>query len=122
MCSSCRAGYGNGAALAAQGYTTIIPTKTYVSEITYSDFMLWRCYSERKFMDALRTIAIDNQGTTLADKVKTADDVRKLANYADTRQDIAKWNVNLKNLLGNIRFTPEEQQQASCKFAFSNNS
>lgn len=117
MCSSCAARYGSMQALVNQGSVTVIPSP--ISDATYSDFMLYKCLSEKKFYDALRTVK-EEGGMTLADKVKTSDHIRKLAAYADRGEDLKKWNVNLKTLLGNIKFSPEERAKTSCQIAFSN--
>lgn len=117
MCSSCAARYANRQALIDQGSIIIIPSPTV--DATYSDFMTYRCLSEVKFLNVLRTIKEDGD-TTLADRVKTEDDVRKLAGYADRGEDLAKWNVSLKTLLGSIRFSPAERAKTSCQIAFSN--
>lgn len=118
MCGSCAMRVANSSVLVEQGYTTIIPSQEFVSDATYQDFMLWRCMSESKFKNALATVRIDDK-TTLADKVKTAQDVRKLATYADNGQDMAKWSVSLKSLLGSIKFSNKELNKAECNIAFS---
>lgn len=118
MCSLCSMRYGSGPALIAQGFTTIVPAQEFVDDETYQDFMLYRCASESKFLDALRTIKIDNT-TTLADKVDTAEAVRKLATYADNGEDVKKWGVDLKKLLGSIRLTEKEKNKVECTMAFS---
>lgn len=117
MCSSCAARYANRQALMAQGSVTVIPSPTVYA--TYSDFMTYRCLSESKFLNALRTVKEEGDAT-LADRIKTDEDVRKLAGYADRGEDLKKWNVSLKALLGSIEFSPSERAKTSCQIAFSN--
>ena len=119
MCA-CKFRRGNADILATQGFTTLIPSSSFLSGNTYYDFLFYRCISESKWNNALSTIRIDNN-TTLSDKIKTDEDVKKLATYADNGQDVAKWNVRIKDLLGSITFEPSELENASCKrVAFSN--
>lgn len=113
------AGYGNRLMLATQGYTTIIPAQDFISDVTYQDFMMYRCVNESKFLKALSNVKIDDS-TTLADKVKTPEDVRKLSAYADNGQDILKWNVSIKDLLGSIEFNSKEKSNVKCQIGFSN--
>lgn len=81
--------------------------------------MLYRCMNEKKFSDALATVRIDNT-TTLRDKIRTREDIRKLAYYADNGIDMQKWRVNIKNLLKSISFDQAELDNAKCRVAFSN--
>lgn len=110
--------YASSYSLSNQGVSTIIPAKQFVSDVTYQDFMMYRCISESKFLNALRTIKIDNN-KTLADNIKTAQDVRKLAYYADSGIGFQKWNVDLKKLLGSIKFDDNEINKAECQIGFS---
>lgn len=116
MCSSCAARYSSRETLVNQGYVTIIPSP--ISESTYSDFMLYKCLNEEKFYNALRTVQ-EEGGATLADKIRTSDDVKKLAGYADRKEDMVKWNVDIKKLLGSIKFTRAEQAKTQCQIAFN---
>lgn len=118
MCA-CAFKNGNRSVLMNQGFSTIISGSSFANANTYADFMFYRCVSEGKFLDALNTIQIDKD-TTLGQKVKTQEDVKRLSNMADTGEDIKKWNINLKSLLGSIKFDQSELDNASCKIAFSN--
>lgn len=111
--------YGSAKALVSQGFTTIVPAQEFVTDETYQDFMLWRCTSEAKFLKALSTVKIDDK-TTLADEIKTAEHVRKLATYSDSKEDKVKWGVSIKSLLGSIRFDDNELKKAECQIGFSN--
>ena len=81
--------------------------------------MFYRCISEDKFLQALNTIKLDKD-TTLGQKVKTDEDVKKLAKFSETGEDIQKWGINIKSLLGSIIFDQTELDNAQCKIAFSN--
>ena len=118
MCS-CKFKSGNVQALASQGFSTIIPTSQFSSDNTYATFKFYKCVSESKFKNALSTIKIDGN-TTLADKVNTDEDIKKLALYADNGSGMQKWGVDLKQLLGSIKFNQSELDNAQCQIAFSN--
>lgn len=90
-----------------------------MTEVTYGDFMFYRCINPRKVEDALRTVRIDKV-TTLADVVRTNEHVRKLAWYADTGGDMQKWGISIKKLLKDIQFDQAELDNAQCRVAFAN--
>lgn len=90
-----------------------------MNDVTYGDFMFYRCINEQKFYDALSTVRIDNI-TTLKDKVKTNQDVKKLAWYADNGGDQQKWGISIKRLLKAIEFDQAELDNAQCRVAFAN--
>ena len=118
MCG-CRFRSGNRQYLSTQGYSTIISSPSLVSGNTYSDFMFYRCISEPKFLSALSTIK-DTDGVTLDKKIKTQEDVRKLADMVDKGGDKKYWNKSIKSLLGSINFTQSEINKAECSMAFAN--
>ena len=118
MCA-CSFKSGNRGVLLNQGYSTVISGSSFANGNTYADFMFYRCISEEKFLDALNTIQIDKD-VTLGQRVKTEDDVKRLAQLSDEGGDLKKWNTNLKTLLGSIKFDQSELENASCKrVAFS---
>lgn len=118
MCA-CKWRQGATQQLQTQGFVSIIPRQTYLNEATYGDFRFYRCINPKKVEDALRTVRIDNV-TTLADKVRTDQDVKKLAWYADTGGDMQKWGISIKKLLQSIRFDQPELDNATCRVAFAN--
>lgn len=118
MCA-CKFKNGNRQALQSQGFVTIIPTSTFVSQNTYADFMFTKCLSEEKFLGALSTVKIGN--STLANEIKTDADVKKLAQLSDEKKDIGMWGVDVKALLNSIKFNQKELDNAQCKIAFATN-
>lgn len=102
-----------------QGYPQIIPQADFVAGDTYADFYFYRCINESKFRNALNAIRLRN-GLLLGNQINTDSDVRKLAADADSGNDIRAWGVSLKNLLGSIKYTKAERENARCKIAFSN--
>ena len=107
--------------LQTQGFVDIIPRQTYLNDATYGDFVFYKCINSKKFYDALGTVRIDN-ATTLKDKIRTNEDIRKLAYYADNGIDMQKWSVSVKRLLKSISFDQEELDNAKCRVEFSNDS
>lgn len=117
MCCG-RFSYAGVDALKDQGFSTIIPQKQFLSDVTYSDFSFYKCVNEKKFYDKLAQVRVDNF-STLKDKVKNQDDVRKLSYYSDSGLDLRKWGTSIKNLLGSIVLDQSEIDNAQCKIAFA---
>ena len=101
-----------------QGYSTIIPSNAFTAGNTYAIFMFKKCVSEGKFLNALSKIKL-NDTTTLDKEIKTDNDVRKLAEFSETGEDIKRWGVNVRSLLESINYTQEELNNAQCKVGFS---
>ena len=117
MCA-CAFRNGSRSVLETQGFTTILPASSFSSGNTYSRFMFYRCVSKPKFLMALSKVKdVDD---TLDKKILTDDHVKKLAELADNGTDMQVWGVNIKQLLGSIKFTNEELTTASCQIAFAN--
>lgn len=120
MCA-CSFRSGSAPVLVKQGYSTVIASNSFSSGRTYETFMFYRCINEGKFLQALSTVRIDKNGTTLNKVIKKDTDVQQLAKWADTGNDRKVWGVDIKSVLGNIQFTNDEVNNASCKIvAFSN--
>lgn len=117
MCS-CAFRYGSPQYLATQGYSTVIPSSSFISSPTYSDFMFYKCINKDKVFKALDTVRYQN--STLGKSVITDADFKKLAELADSGNDVKIFGVNIKRLLGSIQFDQSELDNAQCKIAFSN--
>lgn len=122
----CSCSYRGGAnqVLIGQGYTNIIPTRAYVNPQTgtYLDFHLYKCISKDKFINALNTITVQSpngKSTGLGNLVLDDEDVKRLAYYADSGEDIRKWNTSIKSLLRSIKINQEEIDKSMCNIAFS---
>ena len=116
----CACAFKNGSRqfLVNQGYSTIISAPAFASGNTYSEFMFYRCISEPKFLATLSTVKVGD--STLDKEIKTEVEVKKLAELADTGEDVKLWGVSVKSLLGAIKFDQDELDNAQCKIAFSN--
>lgn len=124
MCA-CAFRYGSNQDLVTQG-VTVLPSAAFTSGRTYETFMFYRCINEAKFLKALSSVRIvKNDGsekgvqTTLDKEVKTAEDVRKLANWVDAHKDTQIWGVDINALVRRIQFTNEESKNSLCKIGFS---
>lgn len=116
MCA-CAFKSGSRQNLISQGFPTIISSYAFTSGDVYSIFMFKRCVSEAKFLNALSNIKVN--GTTLDKEIKTENDVKKLAEFSATGEDIKRWGVNVRSLLESINYTPDELNNAQCKVGFS---
>jgi len=119
MCA-CKFKTGNKDFLVQQGFSNIIPASSFASGQTYEDFRFFMCINRNKVLKALSTIKLDDN-TTLDTKIVTDEDLRTLVGYVDNKEDVQKWGVDIKKLIGSITFDQSEIDTAQCDVvAFSN--
>ena len=90
----------------ATQYPYSIPIQEFASKSSSCKFQVAFCTSKDKVNEALKVVNI---------QVNDMAEMKSLANYYDSGQATAYYNVDIADLIGKIEFTPEEISKTECE-------